>query len=64
MGICRKEVGKVGRQADAQPWSDLFWGPTTYAHGTAKKNEIPLFLFRVKLESLESLGKEASLALR
>lgn len=45
-------------------WGVICSGATIYAHGTAKKNEIPLLLFRVKLESLESLGKEASLALR
>lgn len=39
-------------------------GPATHTHGSAKKNEIPLFLFRVKLESPERPEKEASLVLR
>lgn len=51
---------KVGRQAGRSTAMEH----TNYTHGTAEKNETPLFLFRAKLGNLENLEKEAFLALR
>lgn len=58
-------MGPKADAGDRSPAVEGFvLGPATHTHGSAKKNEIPLFLFRVKLESPERLEKEASLVLR